>query len=89
MAGASPNTTWLDGCIALDSKGFIKTGSDLSPEYLSTIRWPVARQPYSFETSLPGIFAVGDVSAGSIKQVASAVGEGSFVISFIHTVLQD
>ena len=89
MAGASPNTTWLDGCVALDSKGFIKTGSDLSPEYLSTKGWPVARQPYSFETSLPGIFAVGDVRAGSIKRVASAVGEGSIAISFIHKVLQD
>ena len=89
MAGAAPNTSWLDGCIALDSKGFIKTGADLSPEYLSTIGWPVARQPYSFETSLPGIFAVGDVRAGSIKRVASAVGEGSVAISFIHKVLQE
>ena len=89
MAGAAPNTSWLDGCIALDSKGFIKTGADLSPEYLSNIGWPVARQPYSFETSLPGIFAVGDVRAGSIKRVASAVGEGSVAISFIHKVLQE
>ena len=89
MAGAAPNTAWLDGCIALDSKGFIKTGSDLLPEYLSTRGWPIARQPYSFETSLPGIFAVGDVRAGSIKRVASAVGEGSMAISFIHKVLQE
>ena len=89
MAGAAPNTAWLDGCIALDFKGFIKTGADLSPEYLSTIGWPVVRQPYSFETSLPGIFAVGDVRAGSIKRVASAVGEGSVAISFIHKVLQE
>ena len=89
MAGAAPNTAWLDGCIALDLKGFIKTGSDLLPEYLSTIGWPVARQPYLFETSLPGIFAVGDVRAGSIKRVASAVGEGSVAISFIHKVLQE
>lgn len=89
MAGAAPNTAWLDGCIALDSKGFIKTGSELSPEYLSTTGWPVARQPYSFETSLPGIFAVGDVRAGSIKRVASAVGEGSIAISFVHKVLQE
>ena len=89
MAGAAPNTSWLDGCIALDSKGFIKTGTDLTPEYLRTIGWPIARQPYSFETSLPGIFAVGDVRAGSIKRVASAVGEGSVAISFIHKVLQE
>ncbi len=89
MAGAAPNTSWLDGCIALDSKGFIKTGADLTSEYLSTIGWPIVRQPYSFETSLPGIFAVGDVRAGSIKRVASAVGEGSVAISFIHKVLQE
>jgi thioredoxin reductase (NADPH) len=89
MAGATPNTSWLDGCIALDSKGFIKTGADLTPEYLITIGWPIARQPYSFETSLPGVFAVGDVRAGSIKRVASAVGEGSVAISFIHKVLQE
>ncbi len=56
---------------------------------LNTMGWPVARQPYSFETSLPGIFAVGDVRAGSIKRVASAVGEGSVAISFIHQVLQE
>lgn len=87
MAGAVPNTTWLDDRIALDSKGFIKTGSDLLPEYLHTVGWPIARQPYPFETSLPGIFAVGDVRAGSIKRVASAVGEGSVAISFIHNVL--
>ncbi|TVP40022.1 FAD-dependent oxidoreductase [Candidatus Nitrosocosmicus arcticus] len=89
MAGATPNTAWLDGCIALDSKGFIKTGSDLLPENLTAIGWPLARQPYSFETSLPGIFAVGDVRSGSIKRVASAVGEGSVAISFIHQVLQE
>lgn len=89
MAGAAPNTSWLDGCIALDPKGFIKTGSDFSQEYLGTIGWPVSRQPYSFETSLPGIFAVGDVRSGSIKRVASAVGEGSIAISFVHKILQE
>jgi thioredoxin reductase (NADPH) len=89
MTGADPNTHWLDGCIALDAKGFIKTGSDLSPENLSTTGWTLARQPYLLETSLPGVFAVGDVRGGSIKRVASAVGEGSIVISFVHQVLQE
>jgi thioredoxin reductase (NADPH) len=89
MTGADPNTRWLDGCIALDDKGFIKTGPDLSPENLSSAGWPLVRQPYLLETSLPGIFAVGDVRGGSIKRVASAVGEGSIAISFVHKVLQE
>jgi thioredoxin reductase (NADPH) len=89
MAGAAPNTGWLDGCIALDTKGFIKTGPDLSPENMGAAGWPLARQPYLLETSLPGIFAVGDVRGGSIKRVASAVGEGSIAISFVHQVLQE
>jgi len=87
MAGAAPNTDWLNGCVGLDSKGFIKTGPDLSAEYLSAVGWSLARQPYLLETSLPGIFAVGDVRSGSIKRVASAVGEGSIAISFVHQVL--
>jgi thioredoxin reductase (NADPH) len=89
MTGADPNTGWLNGCVALDAKGFIKTGSDLSPEDLSTARWPLSRPPYLLETSLPGVFAVGDVRGGSIKRVASAVGEGSIAISFVHQVLQE
>jgi thioredoxin reductase (NADPH) len=89
MTGADPNTGWLDGCIALDSKGFIKTGLDLSPETLSAAHWPLTRQPYLLEASLPGIFAVGDVRGGSIKRVASAVGEGSIAISFVHKVLEE
>ena len=76
--------------IALDNKGFIRTGPDLSSENLSTTTgWPLPRQPYLLETSLPGIFAVGDVRGGSIKRVASAVGEGSIAISFVHIVLQE
>jgi thioredoxin reductase (NADPH) len=89
MTGADPNTGWLNGCVALDAKGFIKTGPDLSPENLSALHWPLARQPYLLETSLPGVFAVGDVRGGSIKRVASAVGEGSIAISLIHKVLQE
>ena len=73
----------------LDVKGFIKTGSDLSPENLTDARWPLTRQPYLLETNLPGVFAVGDIRGGSIKRVASAVGEGSAAISFVHKVLQE
>jgi thioredoxin reductase (NADPH) len=89
MTGAAPNTGWLDGCVVLDAKGFIKTGPVLSPEDLSAAHWPLARRPYLLETSLPGVFAVGDVRGGSIKRVASAVGEGSIAISFVHQVLQE
>jgi thioredoxin reductase (NADPH) len=89
MTGADPNTHWLNGCMALDSKGFIKTGPDLLPEDLGAAGWPLTRPPYLLETSLPGVFAVGDVRGGSIKRVASAVGEGSIAISFIHKVLQE
>jgi thioredoxin reductase (NADPH) len=89
MTGADPNTNWLNGCMALDPKGFIKTGPDLSSEDMSSVGWPIKRQPYLLETSLPGIFAVGDVRGGSIKRVASAVGEGSIAISFVHKLLQE
>ncbi|HMF59425.1 MAG TPA: NAD(P)/FAD-dependent oxidoreductase, partial [Vicinamibacterales bacterium] len=87
MTGAVPNTSWLNGCVALDAKGFIKTGTDLSPEDLAAAHWPLARTPYLLETSLPGVFAVGDVRCGNIKRVASAVGEGSIAISFVHRAL--
>ena len=89
MTGADPNTNWLDGCVMLDNKGFIKTGIDLSSDNLSAGGWPLTRQPYLLETSLPNVFAVGDVRGGSIKRVASAVGEGSIAISFVHKALQD
>ena len=89
MTGADPNTSWLNGCLVLDAKGFIKTGPDLSPENLSATGWSLKRQPYLLETSLPGVFAAGDVRGGSIKRVASAVGEGSTVISFVHKIIQE
>jgi thioredoxin reductase (NADPH) len=87
MTGAVPNTDWLNGCLALDANGFIKTGSDLAAADLAATEWH-SRAPHLLETSLPGVFAVGDVRGGSIKRVASAVGEGSIVISFVHRVLQ-
>jgi thioredoxin reductase (NADPH) len=89
MTGAEPNTAWLGRCVALDSKGFIKTGSDLSEEDLTDAHWPLSRRPYLLETSLPGIFAAGDVRGGNVKRVASAVGEGSIAISFVHQVLKE
>ncbi|HEY2474704.1 MAG TPA: FAD-dependent oxidoreductase [Candidatus Cybelea sp.] len=89
MTGAAPNAAWLDGCVTLDEKGFIKTGFTLSPEDLAAARWPLVRQPLLLETSLPGVFAVGDVRGGSIKRVASAVGEGSIAISFVHQALAE
>jgi thioredoxin reductase (NADPH) len=89
MTGAAPSTGWLSGCLALDARGFIKTGTDLSREELSAAKWPLARPPYLLETSRPGVFAVGDVRAGNIKRVASAVGEGSIAISFVHQALQE
>jgi thioredoxin reductase (NADPH) len=89
MTGATPSTHWLDGCVALDAKGFIKTGPDLSQEDLAAARWPLARSPYLLETSLPGVFAVGDVRGGNMKRVASAVGEGSSAVAFVHQVLRE
>src|SRR5881296_1454693 len=89
MTGAVPSTHWLDGCIALDDKGFIKTGPDLLPEDLAAARWPLARAPHLLETSRPGVFAIGDVRSGSLKRVASAVGEGSVAIAAVHQVLHE
>lgn len=89
MAGAMPSTRWLNGCLALDASGFIKTGPDLSHDELGRAKWPAGRLPYLLETNIPGVFAVGDVRAGNIKRVASAVGEGSISISFVHRVLAE
>jgi thioredoxin reductase (NADPH) len=89
MTGASPNTAWLGGCLALDDKQFIKTGADLLPENLEAARWPLRRRPYLFETSVPAVFAVGDVRSSSVKRVASAVGEGSVAVQLIHRVLSE
>ena len=89
MTGAEANTGWLNGRVALDASGFIKTGWDLTQEDLAAARWPLHRSPYLLETSLPGVFAVGDVRCGNVKRVASAVGEGSIAVSFVHRALAE
>jgi thioredoxin reductase (NADPH) len=89
MTGAVPSTAWLQGCLALDGHGFIKTGSELTAEDLERFQWPLARAPYLLETSLPGVFAVGDVRCSNVKRVASAVGEGSIAVSFVHRALNE
>lgn len=89
MTGALPNTAWLGGCLVLDPRGFIKTGSDLSDEDLAAAGWPLSRRPLLLESSRPGVFAVGDVRSGSVKRVAAAVGEGSTAIALVHRVLRE
>ena len=89
MTGAVPNTRWLQGCVPLDDRGFVRVGSDLRAEDLLAARWPLQRPPYLMETGIPGIFAVGDVRSGSVKRVASAVGEGSISVQLVHRVLQE
>jgi thioredoxin reductase (NADPH) len=89
MTGAVPATEWLGACVAMDGSGFVKTGPDLTAEDLAAAGWPLARQPHLLETSRPRVFAVGDVRSGNIKRVASAVGEGSIAVSFVHQVLHE
>jgi thioredoxin reductase (NADPH) len=91
MAGASPRTDWLRGCVALDQKGFILTGRDLdsSNGHAAQPAWKLSRPPQMLETSLPGVFAVGDVRSGNVKRVASAVGEGAIAIQFVHHALAE
>ncbi|HEX6879702.1 MAG TPA: FAD-dependent oxidoreductase [Terriglobales bacterium] len=91
MAGASPRTEWLRGCVALDEKGFILTGRDLllSQDVETTTPWKPSRPPQMLETSLPGVFAVGDARAGSVKRVASAVGEGAIAVHLVHRALAE
>jgi thioredoxin reductase (NADPH) len=89
MMGALPCTGWLNSCIALNDKGFVRTGSDLRGEDLPAAKWSSGRAPEFFETSIPGIFAVGDVRCGSVKRVAAAVGEGSACIQQVHRVMHE
>jgi thioredoxin reductase (NADPH) len=82
--GASPRTDWLEGVVKRDARGFILAGPDVAGD-----GWPLPREPYFLETSVPGVFVAGDVRARSIKRVASAVGEGSMAVSLIHQYLLD
>jgi thioredoxin reductase (NADPH) len=77
--GAEPNTAWLGNCLALDAKQFIVTGGEIS-----AAQWSQSRKPLFLETSLPGVFAIGDVRSGSTKRVAAAVGEGAAVVQSLH-----
>jgi thioredoxin reductase (NADPH) len=88
MAGASPKTDWLSGCLALDSKGFILTGRDVEAG-VTPVAWPLRRPPYMLESSIPGVFAVGDARSGNVKRVASAVGEGSIAVHLVHQALAE
>jgi len=83
MTGANPNTSWLGGCLALDAQQFIRTGPDLGGD------WHLHRPPYLLETSVPRVFAVGDIRAGSLKRVAAAVGDGSMAVQFVHRLLAE
>jgi thioredoxin reductase (NADPH) len=90
MAGASPQCDWLSGCVGLDQQGFILTGRDLEPVLATAPRkWPLARPPQMLETSLPAVFAVGDIRSGNVKRVASAVGEGAISIHLVHSALAE
>ena len=87
MTGAAPNTRWLEDCVCLDEKGFVRTGSQLTPEELADAQWPLERPPHMLETCIPGVFAVGDVRSGSVKRIASAVGEGAICVQLVHRAL--
>ncbi|MET7619134.1 FAD-dependent oxidoreductase [Streptomyces sp. NPDC005408] len=86
--GAEPPTQWLDGVVDRDERGFVLTGPDLLTEGTRPAGWPLSRDPYHLETSVPGVFAAGDVRAESVKRVASAVGEGAMAVSLVHRYLE-
>ena len=85
--GADPHTEWLSGCVQLDKKGFVLTGRPCGRCGARRSRRAQGRTPFFLETSLPGVFAAGDVRSGSVKRCASAVGEGAMAVSFIHASL--
>ncbi len=88
--GAEANTGWLQGAVELDERGFVLTGMMLDLSVLEGEIWQgLSREPFLLETSLPGVFAAGDVRSGSIKRVASAVGEGSMAVRLVHQYLAD
>jgi thioredoxin reductase (NADPH) len=89
MTGAAPNTGWLQGCVCLDDKGFVRTGPQLTAQDLADMHWLLERAPHMLETCVPGVFAVGDVRSGNVKRIASAVGEGAICIQMAHRVLAE
>jgi thioredoxin reductase (NADPH) len=89
MTGAVPNTVWVGSCVALDDIGFVKAGSDITSDELAAARWPLQRPPYLLETSVPGVFVVGDARAGSVKRCAAAVGEGAMCVQLVHKILAE
>jgi thioredoxin reductase (NADPH) len=88
MIGAEPGTDWLDGTVDRDERGFILTGPDVDPDIELSSSWPLDRDPMLFETSVPGIFAAGDVRHGSVKRITTAMGEGATVIQLVHQQLE-
>jgi thioredoxin reductase (NADPH) len=89
LIGAVPRTDWLPPSIRRDQHGFVMTGSDLADGGWPAVGWPLPRPPYPLETSLPGVFAAGDVRHGSVKRVASAVGEGSIAVTQVTRYLHE
>ena len=89
MTGADPNSAWVEGCLVMDDKKFVKTGADLLPEELARAHWPLPRRPHLLETSIPGVFCIGDARSTSVKRVASAVGEGAICVQLVHRALQE
>ena len=87
--GGAPRTGWLDGAVVRDGRGFIPTGPALLHEGRRPAGWPLERDPYLLETSLPGVFVAGDVRADSVKRVASAVGEGAMAVTLVHRYLEE
>lgn len=85
MIGATPNTNFLTDCVELDKSGFVLTGQDITDKS----GWHLDRPPMILETSCPGVFAIGDVRSGSIKRIASAVGEGAMSISLLHKIISE
>ena len=86
--GARPHSDFLDGVVGLDPAGFVLTGPDVSTATVLPAPWPLDRDPFLMETSVPGIFAAGDVRAGVVRRVASAVGQGAVCVSMIHSYLE-
>ncbi len=87
--GAAPRTDWLDGVVERDAHGFVRTGPDLVVEGAPPAGWPLDREPYHLESSVPGVFVAGDVRSASVKRVASAVGEGAMAVTLVHRYLEE